>query len=125
MVVTRTRVGKVARAPFDIAISQDITGIILDSEKAFPGYIYWYIEHKAARLRSMIQGTSISRLLTGDLGSFRIPLAPLNDQKKIAGMLFSVEDGIEKESNYKERLELLQEGLMQVLLTGKLRVGVL
>jgi len=124
LVVTRTDVGKLAIAPFDIAISQDITGIILDSQKAFPGYIYWYIDHKAARLRAMIQGTSISRLLTGDLESFRIPLPPLSEQEKIAGMLFSVDDEIEKESNYKQQLELLEKGLMQVLLTGKLRVGV-
>jgi len=125
LIVTRTGVGKLAIAPFDIAISHDITGIILDSEKAFPGYIYWYIGHKAARLRFMIQGTSISRLLTGDLESFRIPLPPLIEQEKIAGMLFSVDDEIEKESNYKQQLELLEKGLMQVLLTGKLRVGVM
>lgn len=125
LVVTRTGVGKVAIAPFDIAISQDITGIILDSQKAFPGYIYWYLDHKTARLRSMIQGTSISRLLTGDLESFRIPLPPLNEQKKIAAMLFSVDDEIEKESNCKGQLELLKKALMQVLLTGTLRLGVL
>ena len=124
LVATRTGVGKLAIAPFDIAISQDITGIILDSQKALPGYIYWYLDHKADRLRSIIQGTSINGLLRGDLESFMLPLPLVNEQKKIADILTSIDDEVEKEMNHKEQLETLKKGLMQVLLTGKLRVAV-
>jgi len=124
LVATRTGVGKFAIAPFDIAISQDITGIILDSQKALPGYIYWYLDHKADRLRSIIQGTSINGLLRGDLESFMLPLPLVNEQKKIADILTSIDNEVEKESNHKEQLETLKKGLMQVLLTGKLRVAV-
>lgn len=124
LVATRTGVGKLAIAPFDIAISQDITGIILDSQKALPGYIYWYLDHKADRLRSIIQGTSINGLLRGDLESFILPLPLVNEQKKIADILTSIDDEAEKEINHKEQLEALKKGLMQVLLTGRLRVAV-
>jgi len=124
LVATRTGVGKIAIAPFDIAISQDITGIILDSQKALPGYIYWYLDHKADRLRSIIQGTSINGLLRGDLESFMLPLPLVNEQKKIADILTSIDDEVEKEMNHKDQLETLKKGLMQVLLTGKLRVAV-
>jgi len=124
LVATRTGVGKLAIAPFDIAISQDITGIILDSQKALPGYIYCYLDHKADRLRSIIQGTSINGLLRGDLESFMLPLPLVNEQKKIADILTSIDDEVEKEMNHKEQLETLKKGLMQVLLTGKLRVAV-
>ena len=123
LVVTRTGVGKLAIAPFDIAISQDITGIILNSQKAFPGYIYWYVDHKAARLRSIIQGTSINGLLRGDLESFRIALPPVDEQRKISEVLSSIDNEIEKELNDKKQLEMLKKGLMEVLLTGKLRVA--
>ena len=122
LVVTRTGVGKVAIAPFDIAISQDITGVILNSQKTFNGFIYWYLDYKASRLRSIIQGTSISGLLRGDLESFLIPLPPVKEQKKIAKILTSINDEIQKESNHRDRLNSLKKGLMQVLLTGKLRV---
>ncbi len=53
-----------------------------------------------------------------------ILLPPLQEQKKIADILTSIDNEIEKESNHKEQLELLKKGLMQVLLTGKLRVAV-
>jgi len=124
LVVTRTGVGKLAIAPFDIAISQDITGIIFDLQKALPSYIYWYLDYKTNRLKSLIQGTSINGILRGDLESFIIPIPSVNEQKIITDILFSIEEKIEKESSHLEQLKLLKKGLMQVLLTGTLRVTV-
>ena len=124
LVVTRTGVGKIAIAPFDIAISQDITGVILDSEKALPKYVYWLLNYKSERLRSIIQGTSINGLLREDLEIFPISLPQIEEQKQIADILSSVDDEIDKESERKEQLEALKKGLMQVLLTGKIRVSV-
>jgi type I restriction enzyme S subunit len=122
LVVTRTGVGKLAIAPFDIAISQDITGVILDSEKALPGYIYWCLNFRSDRLRSIIQGTSINGLLREDLESITLPLPTLSEQEQIAAILFSFDVEIEEETNRREQLEVLKKGLMQVLLTGKIRV---
>jgi len=51
-----------------------------------------------------------------------LPKPPINEQKQIAEILSSVDEELEKESNHKEHLELLKKGLMQVLLTGKIRV---
>jgi type I restriction enzyme S subunit len=124
LVVTRTGVGKIAIAPFDIAISQDITGVILDSEKALPKYVYWLLNYKSERLRSIIQGTSINGLLREDLEIFPISLPQIEEQKQIADILSSVDDEIDKESERKKGLETLKKGLMQVLLTGKIRVSV-
>ncbi len=124
LVVTRTGVGKLAIAPFDIAISQDITGIIFDIHKTLPSYIYWYLDYKTNRLKSLIQGRSINGILRGDLESFIIPIPSVNEQKIITDMLFSIEEKIEKESSHLDQLKLLKKGLMQVLLTGKLRVTV-
>jgi len=124
LVVTRTGVGKVAIAPFDIAISQDITGVVLNQRKALAEFLCWYLDHKSERLRSIIQGTSISGLLRGDLESFLIPLPPVKEQNKIAKILSSINGEIEKESDHRDQLFLLKNGLMQVLLTGKLRVTV-
>jgi type I restriction enzyme S subunit len=51
-----------------------------------------------------------------------LPKPPINEQKQIAEILSSVDEELEKESNHKEHLELLEKGLMQVLLIGKIRV---
>ena len=122
LVVTRTGVGKLAIAPFDIAISQDITGVILGQEKALPTYIYWYLTDNENRLKALIQGTSINGLLRRDLESFFVPLPPVKEQKKITRILAANDDELEKELNHRDKLNLLKKGLMQVLLTGKLRV---
>ena len=52
-----------------------------------------------------------------------IPLPPLSEQKRIAEILSQIDQAIEKEEKYKEKLERLKKGLMEDLLTGKVRVN--
>ncbi len=53
-----------------------------------------------------------------------IPKPPLPEQRRIAEILSEVDAKIETERAFKSELEKLKKGLMQVLLTGKLRVKV-
>ena len=53
----------------------------------------------------------------------QIPLPPLPEQKRIASILFQIDEAIEKEKKYKEKLERIKRGLMEDLLTGKVRVN--
>ncbi|NAS19890.1 hypothetical protein GND98_019200 [Clostridium butyricum] len=46
----------------------------------------------------------------------------LNEQNKIADILISVDNQISENKNKKIKLEELKKGLMQQLLTGKIRV---
>jgi len=117
LVVTRTGVGKLAVAPFKIAISQDITGVSLDQEKALPTYVYWYLNHNEDRLRAIIQGTSINGLLRGDLESFVVPLPPLHEQKEIGEILTTLDYAIDKTTQVIEKTKELKKGLMKKLLT--------
>lgn len=117
LVVTRTGVGKLAIAPVDIAISQDITGVVLDQGKALPTYIYWYLNHSENRLKSIVQGTSINGLLRDDLESFAVSLPPLSEQKKIAQIISTLDDAIEKTIQVIEKAKELKKGLMQKLFT--------
>lgn len=96
LVVTRTGVGKLAIAPCDIAISQDITGIIPDTESAYSEYLFWALNLYAPQLKATHQGTSINGILRGDLEDFIIPTPPLQEQKKIAEILSSADDAVEK-----------------------------
>ena len=117
LIVTRTGVGKLAIAPFDIAISQDITGVVLDSEKAKTDYVYWYLGSISSRLKQMAQGTSINGLLREDLELIALPIPPLPEQKKIADILTTVDEAIEKTSQIIEKEKEVKKGLMQTLLT--------
>jgi type I restriction enzyme S subunit len=51
-----------------------------------------------------------------------LPKPPIDEQEQIGRILSSIDEEIEKESLNKEQLESLKKGLMQVLLTGKIRV---
>ncbi len=117
LVVTKAGVGKLAIAPFDIAISRDITGVILDQEKALTNYLYWYLNDSKNRLKALIQRTSINGLLRADLESFVVSLPPISEQKKIADILSTVDDVIHKTTQIIEKTKELKNGLRQRLLT--------
>ena len=53
-----------------------------------------------------------------------IPLPPLEEQKKIADILTSIDDSIQQEEKELEQTQNLKKSLMQDLLTGKVRVKV-
>ncbi len=53
-----------------------------------------------------------------------IPLPPLHEQQIIARIISQVDQVIEKEKNYKQKLERIKKGLMEDLLTGKVRVKI-
>ena len=55
------------------------------------------------------------------LGNLKIILPPLIEQKKIANILSSIDREIEEYEDEKRKLEELKKGLMQQLLTGKIR----
>ena len=84
----------------------------------FNSFIYW------RQITEQIGGSAQGGVNASSLSNIKIPLPPLAEQKKIAEILSSIDEEIEKEIAHKERLELLKKGLMQVLLTGKIRVSI-
>jgi type I restriction enzyme S subunit len=68
------------------------------------------------------QGLSREALNYQQIGAFQIPVPPLDEQKKIATMISSVNIGIQNKNAYRMKVEFLKKGLMQQLLTGNIRV---
>jgi len=124
LVATRVGIGKVAVNTIDIAISQDLTGVIINREKALPEFLYWVLINNENRLKALAQGSTIKGLLKEDLGKFQIPLPPLEEQQRIDEILSTADRKLELEREEKVRLERIKRGLMDLLLTGKVRIKV-
>ena len=71
-----------------------------------------------------VTGISVYGLSKNNLRKIRIPLPPSKEQQKISSVLSNVDSLIQKQQNNKSNLANLKKGLMQQLLTGKIRVKV-
>ena len=75
------------------------------------------------QLKSISTGTtSVAAIYTKDLMKIIVIIPSIGEQEKIVSILLEVDKKIEEYENKKQKLEELKKGLMQQLLTGKIRV---
>ena len=75
-------------------------------------------------MESISPGSTRKTLAIGMFKNILIPLPPLQEQQKIAEILTTVDNKLELLGNKREKLNVLKKGLMDDLLTGKVRVKV-
>lgn len=122
LIVSRTGVGKLAIAPFDIAISQDFTGVYLKSNEVSTNFLFRYLDFNSENLKSLNQGTSIQGFTRDKLESVTINLPRIEEQDAIVAVLSDMDDEIAALEQKRAKYELLKQGMMQELLTGKTRL---
>lgn len=112
----------VAMAKVDLAINQDLKALIVkDSvDKDFVLQVFLWLEKKLLFMTSKV-GTTVESIDFDALKNFLILLPPLPEQKKIAQILSTWDKAIEKTEKLIEAKTKLKKGLMQQLLTGKMR----
>lgn len=110
LVATRVSVGKSAVNLIDVAISQDLTGLILDLDRILPSYLVYYLHSPQIqqRLEQYSRGTTIKGIQRSDLSSIKIPLPPLDTQRKIVAIL--------EKAEATQRLRAEADALMQKLM---------
>jgi type I restriction enzyme S subunit len=98
----------------------------VDTNKALPLFLfYWFSTSIVNRLiKSKQTGTSIPLINLSILRSMPIPLPTIDEQQRISEILSIVDKRLEFERNEKTKLERIKRGLMDLLLTGKVRVKV-
>ena len=124
IVASRVSLGNVAINKVDIAINQDLTGIIVDKSKFSTEFLYWFLVKNSHNIKFLSQGSTILGITRDVLKVFKILHPPLQEQQKIALILSELDTRVQKYQEYKSRLANLKKGLMQKLLTGKIRVKV-
>jgi len=84
-------------------------------------YVFYFLDKVDFNLFN--EATGVPSLNRNTLKSIVIPLPLFPEQRRIASILSQIDETIEKEQNYKEKLERIKQGLMEDLLTGKVRVN--
>jgi type I restriction enzyme S subunit len=119
LVGTRVGVGKAVTNIVDIAISQDLTGVILDSstiDVSFAAY-----QFKTGRVQDFFngrkRGTTIQGISRFDLQALNLHIPPLHEQRAITWALRAVRDAIEARRREVELEQERKAALMQHLFT--------
>lgn len=118
LVVTRTGVGKLAIAPFDVAVSQDITGVYVDQSVADVKFVYFLLVRELDELRKLNQGTSINGIIRSDFEKHEVAIPrSIEEQRKIAAVFTSIDTAIEKTEALIEKYQQIKSGVMHDLFT--------
>lgn len=74
------------------------------------------------QLETLSTGTTAKGINQKNLARVYVKIPMIKEQEKIASILFKIDEKIEEYQNKKQKLEEIKKGLMQQLLTGKIRV---
>jgi type I restriction enzyme S subunit len=85
-------------------------------------FLFYYL--CAVKTSNYLTKTTMPSLSLSIIKKFLIPLPSLEEQKAIAEILSTVDKKLEVERKRKEKLEQIKKALMDLLLTGKIRVKV-
>lgn len=121
---TKEEIGKCAAYISRISAYAGGDNIILRPFQDNSIFLSYFLNTVGRRyLNRLGQGDSIVHIHAENLKKVYIPIPPLPEQEKIAGILGTWDEAIEKLSNLIEQKKLLKKGLMQKLLTGKTRLS--
>ena len=118
---TAEEIGKaVAYLGSDPAVAGGDT-VIFRKHGQDPCYLAYALNsQEAVRQKARLgKGNSVVHIHAKDLGEIRVPLPPLAEQRKIAGILRTWDEAIGKIETEIQVLTRQKRGLMQKLLTGK------
>ncbi|MBT2715421.1 restriction endonuclease subunit S [Bacillus sp. ISL-57] len=107
-------------------INPRLLKITFDKSKANVHYYKYYMSSSSfyQQLEGMSQGGTMGVINGKILKSIHFPLPSLDEQQRIVNILTNIDQKLDIETRKCGQLQILKKGLMQSLLTGKVRVKV-
>jgi len=87
IVASRVGLGKIAVNEFDIAINQDLQGLLIDNEKVIQKYFNYVYQLLIEEILIKSRGTTIKGITKEELLNLSIPLVPIEEQKEIVAKI--------------------------------------
>lgn len=113
-------VGKSAIMGTDMAVSQHFITWTC-SNKLNNWYLYYYLQKRKGEFERIAVGTTIKTIGMPFFKKYQISLPPVKEQEKIAEILSTWKKAIDLKEKLIEEKKEFKKGLMQKLLTGKMR----
>ncbi len=120
---TRVGVGKVGINRIDLAINQDLAGVLIDNERHDIEFLAYQLGTDSIQQYVAMnkRGATIKGITRDCLEQIRLNLPPLPEQKKIAHILSTVQRAIEAQERIIQTTTELKKALMHKLFTEGLR----
>ena len=114
--------GKCSIACIDVAISQAVLGISVNSKIIINEYLFYYLTYIENDVKTIGQTGTQSNLSKKLVSEIEIFFPSISEQQKIASILSDMDFEIESLEKEMEKYIDLKIGMMQQLLTGKVRL---
>lgn len=116
LMTTRATIGECVINMIPMATNQGFTNFICN-ERVYNEYLYYALCRHKIDFERLGSGSTFKEVSKRTIRSFKVMLPPLPEQRKIAAILSSVDEAIEKTEAIIEQTETVKKGLMQQLLT--------
>ena len=120
---TRVGVGKVGINRIDLAINQDLAGVLIDKEKYDIKFLAYQLETDSIQqyVEMNKRGATIKGITRDCLEQIQLNIPPLPEQRKIAHILSTVQRAIEAQERIIQTTTELKKAFMHKLFTEGLR----
>jgi len=119
LISVRAPVGDVNIANINYCIGRGLASISV--RKGSNIFLFYLLKYFKQNIEKEGTGSTFKAINKNKLENFKIPFPSLEEQKKIAEILGVADAKIEAEVQKREQLQMLKKGLMQDLLTGRVR----
>ncbi len=118
---TRMALGKAVLFEVDVCINQDLKAIFTkkDTDALF---LYYWFQHNESRISDLGSGSTVMGLSLGELKKIPICKPPTQEQTAIAEVLSDMDAEIVTLEARLAKARLVKQGMMQELLTGRIRL---
>jgi type I restriction enzyme S subunit len=124
LISVRAPVGDVNVARYRLCIGRGLAAIRFNLNRASNWFYFYYFQKIKNFLENLGKGSTFKAITKEDLENLKVPYPSFFEQQKIAEILFAIDKKLEIDRNEKAKLERIKQGLMDLLLTGKIRVKV-
>ena len=118
---TRMGIGKIVIYYVDVAINQDLKALFV-SDDVSKEYIYHLFGMVGKIIESLGNGSTVKGIRIEQLKNLSIVLPKKNEQQAIAQVLSDMDSEIEQLEKKMAKYQQIKQGMMQELLTGRIRV---